>query len=266
VLGAVQGLTEFIPVSSSAHLVIVPWLLGWPDPSLLFDTMLHWGTLLALLLVFGRDLWAIFVATLQSLPRRSLADPNARLGWYIVLGTIPAVVAGFLLEDFFEQMYSDAVGTGASLVLTAVLLAGSEFLMRWRPSGQEIEQLSLGQAIAIGCAQAVALVPGISRSGSTIAMGLVAGLHREAAARFSFLLGIPAIFGAGLLQMAQALAEDATEITAHLPALIAGSVASAVVGYLVIRWLLSYLRDHTLYIFALYCLLLGLVVMVVSLR
>jgi undecaprenyl-diphosphatase len=270
VLGVVQGATEFIPVSSSAHLIIVPWLLGWPDPSLLFDTMLHWGTLLALLLVFWHDLWVIAVATLRSIVCRSLADPNARLGWWIVAGTIPVVVVGLLFEGFFESLYSNTLGTGVSLLITAAMLAGSEFLTKRRAvkggaGGKDVTQMTLGQAIAIGCAQVIALDPGISRSGSTIAMGLVAGLRRDAAARFSFLLSVPAVFGAGLLQMVQALAEDATAITAHLPALAAGFVASALVGYLVIRWLLVYLRVHTLYIFAAYCTVLGLVVIALHL-
>ncbi|HXF61449.1 MAG TPA: undecaprenyl-diphosphatase UppP [Caldilineaceae bacterium] len=264
VLGVVQGATEFIPVSSSAHLVIMPWLAGWPDPSLLFDTVLHWGTLLALLLVFWRELWAIFIATLQSIGRRSLADPNARLGWYIVVGTLPAVGIGYFFEGFFETLYSDAAAAGRALFITALLLTGSELLARRRARGVDLTSVSWDQAIAIGFAQAVALVPGISRSGSTIAMGLGIGLRREAAARYSFLLGIPAVFGAGLLQLLQALDTDPTEVTAHLPALVVGFIASALVGYLVIRWLLAYLRSHTLYVFAVYCLLLGALVVALA--
>ena len=264
VLGVVQGATEFIPVSSSAHLVIVPWLAGWPDPSLLFDTVLHWGTLLALLLVFWRELWAIFIATLQSLARRSLADPNARLGWYIVVGTLPVVAIGFFFEDFFEALFSDAAAAGRALFITALLLAGSELLTRRRSRGVELGRMRWDQAIAIGLAQAVALVPGISRSGSTIAMGLGIGLRREAAARYSFLLSIPAVLGAGVLQLLQALDVNPTEVTAQLPALVAGFIASTLVGYLVIRWLLAYLRSHTLYVFAVYCLLLGVLVVALS--
>jgi undecaprenyl-diphosphatase len=266
VLGIVQGATEFIPVSSSAHLVIVPWLLGWPDPSLLFDTILHWGTLLALLLVFWQDVLAIVAATLQSLVRRSLADPNARLGWYIVLGTIPAVAVGFLFEDGIETLFGSALTAGSLLLVTAVLLAGSEYLTRRRSDGADVCKATWGQAVAVGCAQAVALAPGISRSGSTIATGLVAGMRREAAARFSFLLGMPAIFGAGLLQMIQVMHDGGSLLTGQMPALVLGFLASALVGYGVIRGLLAYLRRHSLYLFAAYCMVLGLIVIGLSLR
>ena len=122
VLGIIQGITEFMPISSDGHLVIVPWLLGWEDQSLLFDTVLHWGTLLSIVLVFWRDLLAIFVATLQSIVRRSLADPNARLGWFIVVGSIPAVVFGLLLQDFFEELSTSPLAAGCFLLVTAALL------------------------------------------------------------------------------------------------------------------------------------------------
>lgn len=257
VLGIVQGATEFIPVSSSGHLVIVPWLLGWPAPSLLFDTMVHWGTLLSIVLVFWRELWAIFVATLQSLVRRSLADPNARLGWYIVLGSIPAAAIGLFFLDFFENLFHSPLAVGLFLFVTAGLLSLSEWLTRNRAIGEDLTRLSLGQAISIGLAQAVALAPGISRSGSTMAMGLVAGLRRDEAARFSFLLGTPAFLGAGLLQLVDALSTDSAEVAAQAPLLIVGFVVSALAGYLAIRSLLAYLRRHSLYIFAIYCVAMG---------
>ncbi len=261
VLGIVQGATEFVPVSSSGHLVIVPWLLGWPAPSLLFDTVLHWGTLLSIALVFWRELWAIFVATLQSLARRSLADPNARLGWWIVAGSIPAVVAGLLFKDFFEGLFHSALAAGSFLFVTAGLLSLSEWVARNRQASQGLDQLTLGHALGIGLAQAIALAPGISRSGSTMAAGLAGGLRRDEAARFSFLLGTPAFLGAGLLQLSDALASDAAEVAAQAPLLAVGFVASALAGYLAIRALLAYLRRHSLYIFAVYCVALGLVVL-----
>lgn len=265
VLAILQGATEFIPVSSSGHLVIVPWLLGWPAPTLLFDTMLHWGTLLSILLVFWRELWAIFVATLQSLGRRSLADPNARLGWYIVAGTIPAALIGYLYQDFFVSLFHSALTAGLFLFVTAALLSLSEWIARRRLSADGLEKLSLGQAVAIGLAQAVAMAPGISRSGSTMAMGLATGLRRDQAARFSFLLGSPIFFGAGLLQLSDALATDRAEVAAQAPLLLLGFVISALTGYLAIRGLLAYLQRHSLYIFAVYCLAMGLVVVALHL-
>lgn len=264
VLAVVQGLSEFIPISSSGHLVIVPWLLGWDDPSLLFDTVLHWGTLLSIVLVFGRDLWRIFVATLRSLGTRSLAEDNARLGWFIVVGSIPAVVTGLLFKDFFEQLFGSPLAAGYFLLVTAGLLAGSEYLTRTRVNEGDITTMRWGQAIWIGLAQAIALAPGISRSGSTIAAGLVTGMRRDAAARYSFLLGTPAFFGAGLLQLVDALAADPAEVAAQLPALIVGFVVSAIVGYLAIRGLLAYLRRRSLYIFAVYCLVMGLFVIILA--
>lgn len=260
ILGIVQGATEFVPVSSSGHLVIVPWLLGWGDPSLLFDTVLHWGTLLAILAVFWRDLWAIFVATLASLGKRSLADPNARLGWYIVVGSIPAVIVGFGLKDYFEALFSSPLTTGFALLITALLLAVSERLARRQTFAQDLTTMRWGQAILIGLGQAVALVPGISRSGTTIATGLSVGLRRDEAARFSFLLGTPVFFGAALLQLIETLSVDPTEVTNQLPALVVGMVVSALVGYLAIRGLLAYLRHRSLDIFAIYCLVVGLIV------
>ena len=272
VLGAVQGLTEFIPVSSSGHLVIVPWLLGWNHQSLLFDTVLHWGTLISILAALGRDLWAIFVATLQSLVRRSLADPNARLGWYIVVGSIPAALAGLLFNDFFESLFASPRIVGFTLLFTALILAGSEQMIRRRgqtvdgtdDASGDLTGMNWRQAILIGLSQAVALVPGISRSGSTMATGLATGLRRAEAARYSFLLGSPIFFGAALLQLVDTLEVDPSQVTSQLPELVAGAVVAAVVGYLAIRGLLAYLRRRSLYLFAGYCLVVGLAVIVLS--
>lgn len=260
VLGIAQGLTEFIPVSSSGHLVIVPWLLGWEQPSLLFDTALHWGTLISILVYFWPNLWVIFQATLGSFYQWSLADPNARLGWFIAVGSIPTVVAGLLFKNFFESLFASPLAAGCFLLVTAALLAGSEQIAQRHRPVNDLSTMSWGQAILIGLAQAMALAPGISRSGSTMAAGLSAGLLREEAARFSFLLGIPAFFGAALLQLTDAMAADSSEVVAQLPELILGTVVSALVGYLAISGLLNYLRRRSLYLFAAYCLVVGLLV------
>jgi undecaprenyl-diphosphatase len=265
VLGIVQGLTEFIPVSSSGHLVIVPWLLGWEHQSLLFDTVLHWGTLLSIIAVFWRDLWAIFVATLSSLVRRSLADANARLGWFIVAGSVPAAVTGLIFKDFFEGLFNSPLAVGCCLLVTASLLAGSEQLARRVQPTDDLTTMGWRQAILIGLAQAVALAPGISRSGSTMAAGLATGLRRAEAARFSFLLGTPAFFGAALLQLLDTLETDPSEVTLQMPELVVGAVVSAVVGYLAIRGLLAYLRQRSLYLFAGYCVVMGLLVITLAL-
>ena len=264
ILGIVQGATEFLPVSSSGHLVIVPWLFGWPAPSLLFDTVLHWGTLLAIVLVFWRDFADIIVATLRSIFERSLGDANARLGWFIVIGTIPAALTGLLLKDYIEALFHSPRATGFFLLVTAGLLALSEQLARRVQSPALLDKMKLSQAISIGVAQAIALAPGISRSGATIATGLGVGLRRDVAARFSFLLGTPAFLGAGLLQMGDAVAADPAEVAGQTAVLLAGFVTSAVVGFLAIRFMLAYLRRRTLYVFAVYCLAVGLAVIALS--
>lgn len=267
VLGVVQGATEFIPVSSSGHLVVVPWLLGWHQDeasALLFDTVLHWGTLLAIFVFFWQDFLAIAKATLGSLVSRSLADVNARLGWFIVIGSIPAAVTGLLFKDFFEGLFNAPLAAGLFLLVTAALLAGSEQMTRHLHSRNRLDCLSWMDTVVIGLAQAIALAPGISRSGSTIAAGLARGVRRDAAARFSFLLGTPAFLGAGLLQMTDALSANSSAVLAQAPALIVGFVASAISGFLAIRFLLSYLRTRSLYVFAVYCALLGVFVIVLS--
>jgi undecaprenyl-diphosphatase len=281
VLGLLQGATEFIPVSSSGHLTLVPWLLNWTfDPTLkaAFDALTHWGTLAALAVVFWRELWGILTAglrTLRGLDRqeggtrasawidcfraRVRNDAQARLAWWIVVGSIPAAAIGFALEDFFEMLFGTPPLVSALLLVTAGLLAFSE----WRGGqGREIEDLNWIDAILIGFGQAAAIAPGISRSGATIASGLVRGLRREAAARFSFLLSTPVILGAGVWQLKDLIAQS--EWTAHLAPLAVGLLASALSGYACIRFLLNYLRKGKLYPFAVYCALAGTACLLIS--
>ncbi len=264
IMGIVQGLTEFIPVSSSAHLALVPWLLGWPPAGFLFDLMLHWGTLLAVFVVFWRDFIDLIGAWFRSIGRRSLADPNARLAWFIILGSIPAVVLGFLFKDFVEGLFLNPPAIGFFLLITAVILALAEILTTNLRNPRLLDRMNWVDAVAIGFAQALALAPGISRSGSTIATGLARGLRRDQAARFSFLLGTPVIFGAGLLQLVDVMQTDPSLVTNQLVLLAAGFAAAAIAGILAIRFLLRYLRNHTLYIFSVYCLVLGIVTIAIS--
>ena len=269
ILGIVQGATEFIPVSSSGHLVIVPWLFGWEPSTLLFDTILHWGTLTAIIIVFWRDFLDIIKATLSSIFNRSLADPEARLGWFIVIGTIPAAVLGLAFKDFFENLVlSEEAGplaAGIFLLVTAALLIASELITRNATVDRTLDKMSIRDSVFIGFAQAFALFPGVSRSGSTIAAGLVRRFRRDEAARFSFFLGAPTFLGAGLLQLGDSLATDRAEVVAMVPELIVGFLAAAVVGVLAIRFLLGYLRDHSLYPFAYYCIVVGVGVIILNL-
>jgi len=260
ILGILQGATEFIPVSSSGHLVLVPWLLGWPDPGLTFDTVLHLGTLLAVLAYFWRDWWRLITAWLRGLVRWQWDDPDARLAWLLVLGTIPAAVLGFFLESFFESLFGQPAWVAFFLLVTAALLAASEWLGRRR---LKIEDLRWPDALLIGLGQALAIAPGISRSGATMAAGLGRGLERPAAARFSFLLATPVILGAGIFQLLDLLALP--DPMAQASALLVGFVAAAVSGYLCIWGLLRYLQRGRLYPFAVYCALAGSAALVVVL-
>jgi len=252
VIGIVQGLTEFLPISSSAHLIALPRMLGWNDPflnSAEFDVMLHLGTLVALLVYFWRDLRRLLLAWLASLRERRLGnDPDRRLAWLLVVTLLPAAVIGAVFEDLFDTLFRERLALVAVLlVIGAAILWLAERRAR---GGRDLEELRLTDAVAIGAAQALALFPGISRSGITIAAGLFLGLDRAAAARFSFLMGTPIIAGAGLWKVRALAGGDAG---AFEPAtLLAGMVASALAGLLAIRFLLEYLRRHTTGIFIAY--------------
>lgn len=260
VLGILQGATEFIPVSSSGHLVLVPWLLRWPQPGLLFDTMVHWGTLLAIVAYFWRDWWLLITAWLRGLVRRDWSDPRARMFWLLILGSVPAALLGFFLEDFFESLFSEPFWVSIFLLVTAVLLTASERMAR---QTRETRDLNWKDALVIGAAQGAAIAPGISRSGATISAGLWRGLERADAARFSFLLSTPAIFGAGLLQLVDILGEPGA--LGQVSILAAGFVAAALAGYVCIWALLRYLQRGRLYPFAVYCALAGVFFLLVAL-
>jgi undecaprenyl-diphosphatase len=259
VLGIVQGATEFIPVSSSGHLVLVPWLLGWPSPGLVFDTVVHWGTLVAVLAYFWRDWWTLITAWLRGLSRWDWSDPDARLLWLIMLGTIPAAVIGFLLEDLFESLFGKPEWVSFFLLATAGLLVVAERLGK---RTRDLDSLRPVDSLIIGLGQAAAIAPGISRSGATIAVGVLRGLKRAAAARFSFLLSTPIILGAGLFKLLD-LAE-APDAMAQVPTLVAGFLAAAIVGYLCIWLLLRYLQRGKLYPFALYCVWVGVSCLIIA--
>ena len=264
ILGIVQGLTEFIPVSSSAHLVLVPWLLGWPDAGFLFDTILHWGTLVALIVVFWRDYLKLIAGWFRTIGQRSLADPDGRLAWLIIIGTIPVVITGLLLKDFVESLFTSARAVGFDMLVTAALLAISEqILKRWQQQ-RTLTDIRWLDAIFIGCFEALALAPGISRSGSTMAAGLMRGIRRTDAARFSFLLGTPAFLAAPLLQIADIVTGDVPIASVSWLPLLFGFLAAAAVGVIAIRWLLRYLSNHSFYIFSIYCLVVGLITITLS--
>ena len=261
VLGIVQGLTEFIPVSSSAHLVLVPAFAGWdinPGVRFAFDVLVQLGTLLAVIAYFWSDLVAIVRDVLVGLARRKPFElPMARLGWLVVLATLPVVALGLFIKDAVEAAFGSPMATAVFLLVTAALLAlGERFSRRTRP----LDALNWVDALVIGFGQVVSTFPGISRSGATISAGLFRGLERPAAARFSFLMSIPAMLGASVLAVGDLL--KVPNFTSYLAPIFMGFVAAAIVGYLSIRWLIGYLAHRSLYVFAAYCAVVGVVSLV----
>lgn len=247
ILGIIQGLTEFLPVSSSGHLVLAPWWLGWDSPGLAFDALLHWGTLLAVTVYFWRDWLRMFKAVFNRLRGQIDPDGQDHLFLLIAIGTLPAAILGYLLEDFFGSLFERPTIVPVFMVITGILLILAE---RWHRQEVRLNRLGIKEAIIIGFAQALAIIPGISRSGATMSAGLWRGLDRTTAARFSFLLGTPVIFGAGLFKLPDLV--DSTSTASNLVPLIAGFLAAAISGFLCIRWLLKYLQGHTFYIFAIW--------------
>jgi undecaprenyl-diphosphatase len=272
ILGIVQGVTEFAPVSSSAHLVLVPWALGWPSPSVAFDAILHWGTLTAVLIYFWPDWVRVVIGFFRSLTTRGpwnarpggrLADADSRLAWWIMIGTIPAMVLGLAFKGFFESLFSSPPAVGALLLVTALILVlGEQAGRRVRERGRDVSQLTLADTLLVGLAQAAAIAPGISRSGSTISTGLARGLKRDAAARFSFMIGAPIILGAGLLPLLDLI--QAGGLRQELPIMVIGFLAAAIAGYVCIKYLLRYLQHGSLYVFAAYCAVIGVATLVLG--
>jgi undecaprenyl-diphosphatase len=270
ILGIIQGLTEFLPISSSAHLVIVPYLLGWqipPQQAFIYDVLVQVATLIAVIVYFWSDLMAIAQAFLVNIWRRTpFQDPQSRLGWYLILASLPAGLIGLAIKDLVEQAFDSPVATACFLFVTAGLLVAAE---RIGKRVRTLEQINWKDGLWMGFAQALAIFPGISRSGSTIAAGMSRDLERPAAARFSFLMSVPVMLAAGLLATKDLLEltgqPGGSDLNSLLLVFIPGFIASGVVGYLAIRWLLGYLIRHTLYVFAIYCTGLGVLTLVVSL-
>jgi undecaprenyl-diphosphatase len=264
ILGIIQGLTEFLPVSSSAHLVITPYLLSWEIPAqeaFIFNVLVQVSSLVAVIAYFWNDLLAILRAWVSGLiQRKPFADPQARLGWFLILATVPAGLAGLLIKDLVEQAFASPVATALFLFVTAAMLTAAEYFSRQK---RELEQFNWKDALWIGLAQAVAIFPGISRSGATISSGMACGLKRPAAARFAFLMSIPIMLAAGLLASLDMI--KIPGLLSMFPVFIPGLIASAIVSYVAIRWLMKYLRQRSLYIFAVYCIAVGTAILIFSL-
>jgi undecaprenyl-diphosphatase len=263
IMGIVQGLTEFLPVSSSGHLVLVPFLFGWDDAfitSLGFSVMLHLGTLVALLVYFRADWLRLVPAGLATLGDRSFrGDPDRKLAWLLLASTIPAALAGFLLNDLIETAFRSVEMVVVMLVVAGIVMGVADRVGRM---DRTIAGMTFPLAIGIGAAQALALIPGVSRSGISISAGRLAGLDRESAARFSFLMAAPITFGAGLYEARKLLTGEAG-VEVPIAALVVGMVASMLAGLAAIHFMLRYLRTRSLDIFVLYRFALAAVVVVV---
>ena len=252
VLGIVQGLTEYIPVSSTAHLILVPWLLGWSfsqDTKFVFDVLVQWGTLLGVVIYFWRDIVAIIRAVINGLlQRKPFGTLDARIGWLVVIATIPAIIGGLLFKTYVEQLYSLYIVIAIVLILGGFLMLAAE---RWGKRQRGVEKMTIVDSIIIGVWQVLALIPGISRSSATISGAMLRDFNREDAARFSFLMSIPALLGAGVVAL-----KDLFEVKGLLASLAAplvvGFVAAAISGYFSIRWLLGYLKTRPLNRFVIY--------------
>jgi len=253
VLGFVQGLTEFLPISSSGHLVVVPALFGWKDPSLTFDLVLHLGTLIAVVFAFRTDLWVLA----EGLFGRGEDPATARRTILLLaIGSIPAAAVGLAFGSFFEDRFEDPVTAAALLYVTAVILLGAEWVIR---RGEGHESVDGRRAGWIGVAQAAAILPGVSRSGSTIAAGLVQKVSRDAATRFSFLLSIPAIAGAVATKIPDVVGGH-FDITGPV---VAGFLTAMVVGWIAIEWLLRYVRTHSFVVFSVYLVIFATISLIV---
>jgi undecaprenyl-diphosphatase len=261
VLGIVQGLTEFLPISSTAHLRIVPAFFGWEDPGAAFTAVTQLGTMAAVLLYFRADLLRIARAWLRSLRDPALRrELDARLGWYIVLGTVPIGIFGVLFKDQIETGARDLYLIGSALIALGLVLLVAE---RVGKRNRSLEQIRTRDGFAIGFAQALALVPGVSRSGATITAGLFAGLERTAAARFSFLLSVPAVVLSGLLELGSILSGEEGE-GGTLGGLLVATVLAFITGYASIAFLLRFLENHSTVVFVVYRVVLGTVVLALT--
>ena len=254
VLGIVQGIGEFLPISSSAHLILVPYLLGWEEHSMSFDIALHVGTLLAVLVVFFRDWWDLFIGAVKRVTKGKQSFNN-RMFWYLVIATVPGALFGFLLSDIIEEKLRPMIWPIAVLlaVMGVLIFLGDRWADKHYKIETDFKHISLKQAIIIGCSQALAIFPGFSRSGTTILAARLMGLSKTAATKFTFLLSVPIIAGAAVLKVPELALNVET---------IVGVVVSFVVGLISIKFLLSYIKKHDFSVFAIYRLVFAIIILV----
>lgn len=254
ILGIIQGIGEFLPISSSAHLILVPYLLGWEQSSLAFDVALHFGTLLAVLSIFFKDWWSLFTGAIDKIAKGKDSFSN-KMFWYLVIATIPGALLGFLLDDVIENIFRQKIW----LISTALAVMGILIYLgdRWADKHYKIEtdyqHITLKQALIIGLSQALAIIPGFSRSGTTILTARLMGLSKSAATKFTFLLSVPIIAGATILEIGNLAFTLETFV---------GIVVAFIVGILSIKFLLNYIKKHDFSIFAIYRVVFAIIILI----
>ena len=254
ILGIVQGIGEFLPISSSAHLILVPFLLGWKESSMAFDVALHFGTLLAVLVIFFKSWWDLFIGAIQNIGKSERRKKKeGKMFWYLVIATIPAALAGFLLDDIIEGFFRNQIWLIALFlaIMGVLIYAGDRWADKHYKKETKFEDITLKQAFLVGCSQAFAVFPGFSRSGTTILAGRLMGIDKEAITKFTFLLSVPIIAGATILKVKDlALTKE----------VIIGVVTSFIVGVLSIKFLLKYIKKHDFSVFAFYRVVIAIIV------
>ena len=264
ILGIVQGLTEFLPISSSAHIRIVgEFLDGAKDPGARFTAITQIGTELAVLIFFRKDIVAIVRAWFQvAIMRKDISiedKPRARMGWLIIFGTVPIVILGYFGSDFIEKDLRSLWLIASVMIIFGVILGIAD---KYGKSERSLDQLSTKHGLLYGAAQALALMPGVSRSGATIAMGRFLGYSREAALRYSFLLALPAVFGSGFYQLKKAFSSDAEPNVFSIPETLAATAVAFVIGYIIIAWLLKFVATRSFMPFIIYRVVLGSLILI----
>ena len=253
VLGIVQGIGEFLPISSSAHLILVPYLLGWKESSMAFDIALHFGTLMAVLVIYFKDWWNLFIGACKNLFKKE-DTTEGKMFWYLLVATIPAALVGVLLDDVIEGFFRNQIWAIALLLalMGVFIYAGDKWASKhYRKKEVPFEKITLKQAFLVGCSQAFAVFPGFSRSGTTILAGRLMGLSKEAITKFTFLMSVPIIAGAAVLKIGE------LQMTSEV---IIGIITSFVVGVISIKFLLRYIKKHDFSIFAFYRIIIAILV------
>lgn len=254
ILGIIQGIAEFLPISSSAHLIIFPYLFGWEESSLAFDVALHFGTMLAVLVIFFKEWWNLFIGAIKDIKTKKKTT-NGRMFWYLVIATIPAALVGFFLDDIIEKVIRNNIWIIASAlaIMGLLIFIGDKWADKHYKIEKKFEDISLKEALIIGVSQAFAVIPGFSRSGTTILAGRLQGISKEAITKFTFLLSVPVICGATILKVTD------LAITKEV---VIGIISSFAMGIISIKFLLNYIKKHDFSVFAFYRVILALIVFI----